>query len=262
MITVTNYIKAKSLDEAYELNQKPNSKIMGGMMWLRLGRNRINNLIDLNDLGLDYVKETDEEFLIGAYTSLRTLETHESLNEYTDNAVNEATRHIVGTQFRNMATVGGTIFGRYGFSDVLTVFMALDSYVRLHKAGVVSLSDFVNMKYDNDILVELIVKKKPVKVVYQSVRNTVTDFPTLTCAVSEIDGKKCVVLGARPKKAQYVVDEDNVLETLNEENIKRFAKYAADTVQTESNMRGSKEYRSHLVKVLVTRCLTQLMEER
>lgn len=46
----------------------------------------------------------------------------------TGGAVRESLRHIVGVQFRNLATVGGSIFGRFGFSDVLTMFLALDSW--------------------------------------------------------------------------------------------------------------------------------------
>ena len=37
-------------------------------------------------------------------------------------------RHIVGVQFRNCATIGGSIWGRYGFSDVLTMFLAMDTW--------------------------------------------------------------------------------------------------------------------------------------
>ena len=50
-----------------------------------------------------------------------------------------------------MATIGGSIWGRFGFSDVLTVFLAMDSYVELYKGGIVSMADFVSMKMDNDM---------------------------------------------------------------------------------------------------------------
>ena len=37
VITIGNYVKPKSLEEAYELNQARSSRVMGGMMWMRLG---------------------------------------------------------------------------------------------------------------------------------------------------------------------------------------------------------------------------------
>ena len=69
--------------------------------------------------------------------TLRDLEQHESLNAYTAGAVKNAVKDIVGVQFRNMATVGGSIWGRFGFSDVLTVFLAMDCYVELYKGGII-----------------------------------------------------------------------------------------------------------------------------
>ncbi len=53
---------------------------------------------------------------------LRQLETHEGLNRYLMVCFRECTRNIVGVQMRNCATVGGSIFARFGFSDILTCF--------------------------------------------------------------------------------------------------------------------------------------------
>ena len=91
--------------------------------------------IDLSGLGLDTITETEEAFVIGCMTPLHALETHKELNAYTNSAIRESVRHIVGVQFRNCATVGGSIFGRFGFSDVLTMFLALDTWVELYKGG-------------------------------------------------------------------------------------------------------------------------------
>ena len=56
--------------------------------------------------------------------TLGQLEGHDGLAAFTQGAMKEAVRHIVGTQFRNMATVGGSISGRFGFSDIWTLFLA------------------------------------------------------------------------------------------------------------------------------------------
>ena len=76
MIRFKNYVRAESLEEAYNLNQKNSSVIGAGMMWLKV-QNRIKmTLVDLSGLGLDGVEETDEEFVIGAMCTLRQLEIH------------------------------------------------------------------------------------------------------------------------------------------------------------------------------------------
>ena len=53
MLTIGNYVKVKTLEEAYELNQARNSRIMGGMMWMRLGNARVKTIIDMSELGLN-----------------------------------------------------------------------------------------------------------------------------------------------------------------------------------------------------------------
>lgn len=75
MLNIQNYRKVESIEEAYELNQKKANRIVGGMMWMRMGDNRINTAIDMSGLGLDKIEETEEEFKIGCMTSLRQLET-------------------------------------------------------------------------------------------------------------------------------------------------------------------------------------------
>lgn len=259
MITFQKYVKAQSLEEAYTLNQARNNKIIGGMLWLRLGTTNYNTIIDLSELNLDKIEEDDSQFKIGAMVTLRELETNKSLNEYTDNAVCNAVKDIIGVQFRNLATVGGSIWGRFGFSDVLTVFLALDTYVELYKGGIVSLEDFSKMNYDNDILVSIIIKKKPCKCVYDAVRIQRTDFPVLTCAASFLDGKFKIAIGARPGKARLYSDNEGILtDKITTESADKYAEHLCKVVPTTSNNRGSAAYRSKLVKALAQRNISKL----
>ena len=117
MLKIKNYVKAESLEQAYELNQKRTACVLGGMVWLKMGNRNIMTAIDLSGLGLDTITETEEAFVIGCMTPLHALETHKELNAYTNSAIRESVRHIVGVQFRNCATVGGSIFGRFGFAS-------------------------------------------------------------------------------------------------------------------------------------------------
>ena len=251
MITIQKYVRAESLEEAWQLNQAKRNRIVGGMLWLRLGRGGVGTAIDLSGLELDKIEETDTEFSIGAMATLRQLEQHEGLNAYCGGAVRNAVKDIVGVQFRNMATIGGSIWGRFGFSDVLTVFLAMDCYVELYKGGIVSLEDFADMKKDNDILVRLIVKKAPGKMVYTAMRNQRTDFPVLTCAVSHMNGEYRASIGARPARAMVIRCE-------KVEDAKEFAAFVAENAPTEGNVRGSAAYRTHLVRVLTERAMTEL----
>lgn len=250
MISIRNYVKASSLEEAYELNQKRSAKILGGTLWLKMGRRTIGTAIDLSGLGLDGIVETDGEFRIGAMATLRQIEKHKGLNEYTDGAVRECVRHIVGTQFRNCATVGGSIFGRFGFSDVLTCFLAMDTYAELYPTGIVPLREFAASDYGNEIFVSLIVRKTPMKIGYESLRNEATDFPVLTAAAAKRNGRYYVAVGARPARAALVT-ADSLAD----------AKELASRFTYGSNLRGSAQYRQYLAGVLIER-LGKRLEER
>ena len=259
MITFEKYIRPQTLDEAYQLNQVRNNRIVGGMLWLKNGSANYNTAIDLCDLGLNQIEENEDEFSIGAMVTLRQIEQHEALNEYSDNAIRDSVKDIIGVQFRNLATVGGSLWGRFGFSDVLTVFLSMDSYVELYKGGIIPLEEFAKQKYDSDILVRLIIKKKSASFVYSAMRAQRTDFPVLTCAVSNIGDVYRFSIGARPGRAIVIYDEKGILsDGITQESATKMAEYVATNTKTSSNLRGSAKYRKHLAKVLTERNLLKL----
>ena len=81
MYTIRTYKRVESLEEAYELNQKKTTTILGGGMWLRLGSRQIGAAVDLSGLGLNTIEETDDAFIIGCMTPLRDMEIHQGLNQ-------------------------------------------------------------------------------------------------------------------------------------------------------------------------------------
>ena len=250
MITIREYVRPASLEEAWTLNQKRTSRVIGGMLWLKMQNAAVGTAIDLSGLGLDKIEETPEGFAVGAMVSLRALETHAGLNEYTNGAMREALRHVVGVQFRNTATLGGSVYGRFGFSDVLTVLLALNASVELYKGGIVPLAQFAEMPFDRDILVRVYIPKENAAFFYQSVRPTKTDFPALTCAAARLaDGAYRFAVGARPGRA-VVLTPQCALGVLPE--------IVSAQVTTGSNLRGSAAYRKHLIRVLVRRAVDEL----
>ena len=277
MFYYNQYVRAQSLDEAYELYQKKPNFVLGGMLWLKMKNKTLGTAIDLCDLGLDQIDEDENEFRIGAYATLRQIETHEALNAYTHGAIAESVRHIVGVQFRNVATVGGSIWGRFGFSDVMTIFRALGAKVQLHKAGIMDLDEFAALpRTTRDVLVSVIVPKNAKGVVYLSQRNQSTDFPVLTCAVANRSGRYVAVIGASPYMAEPVWDEEGILDCLadaktdgnaaltdnSESNAKidKFAGYVAEHIRFGSNIRAGAEYREMICRVLTRRAVTQSLD--
>lgn len=262
MMTIREYKRAESLEEAWQLNQKKPNRILGGMIWLKMETINVGTAIDLSGLGLDTIEETEDSFSIGAMVTLRQLEQHPGLAAYTHGAMREAVRHIVGVQLRNLATVGGSIYSRFGFSDVLTMFLAMDCDVELYKGGILPLQEYAQRPYDRDILVRLIVKKTPMQLYYQSVRNSQTDIPVLTCAAARMEtGDYRIVIGARPLRAvRFEFPAEPALAA--EQLAAQFAERVKAQIVTGSNMRGSAEYRRHLAGVLTKRAVLELEQRK
>ena len=253
MFTIKNYVRAESLEQAWELNQKRSNAVLGGLLWLKMGTKPIGTAIDLSNLGLGGIEETQDAFFIGAGATLRELETHSGLERCFHGAVREAVRHIVGVQFRNLATVGGSVYSRFGFSDPLTCFLALDAFVETYPGGIVPLEEYIGRPKENEILLRVILKKDGRQACYLSQRPTATDFPTLNCAVSRLEGRWTVVLGARPGKAMRLENSLSVHPAGDE--LETFLREVSELPIFGGNLRGSREYRALLSKVLIRRAV-------
>lgn len=246
MAQYKNYVIAQTLDEAYALNAKKSTVIVAGNMWLRMCGMRRQTALDLSELGLDYIKEDEQGFTIGAMTTLRTMETHPALNAAFGGVFARAFEPIVGTQFRNGATVGGSVFSRFGFSDVSTLLLAMGAKVVTHARGEVPLDEFQREKWDRDILTAIRIEKGRSAAI-ESVRLSKTDIPVLVCAASVDERGVRVVLGSRPARAM-IVAEGAKPEELD------YMRMAAD-VPMGSNARASEAYRRKVAPVLMERAV-------
>lgn len=254
-MNIVQYTKAESLEEAWELNQGRGAVVLGGCCWLRLSpQRRIAQAIDLSALGLDVIEEQDESFKIGAMATLGAFGSHDGLLSYTHGAVKEAVRHIVGTQFRNMATIGGSISGRFGFSDIWTLLLALDASVELYKGGRITLASFGESGPGKDIVTHIIVPKRAGNTAYASLRLNETDFPIIAAAVRVEDGLVRCAVGARPARAQVM---EMAVDAVNSLGFEKAGQQLADQVTYETNLRGSSEYRHDMAAVLCRRLLAQ-----
>ena len=253
MAKYKNYVMAQSLQEAYDLNQKKSSVIVAGNMWLRMcGLNKAT-AIDLSLLGLDRIEEEEQAFVVGAMTTLRALETSAALRSAFGSVFEKALAPIVGTQFRNTATVGGSIYSRFGFSDVSTLLLAMDAEVVLYRRGVVRLADYQKEAWDRDIITHIRIPKGQTADV-QSVRVSGTDIPTLVCAAAKSAHGLRLVLGARPARAMIVADglQADAPETVYEE--------IAEKTAFGTNLRASEAYRRKIAPVLMARAAKACQE--
>lgn len=259
MVKFKDYIAPSNSEEAYEaLISKKSARVIGGGCFMRMGDKRIGLAVDLSEAELDFIKDNGEEIEIGAMTSLRTFETSEILEENFGQAIRDSVKHIIGVQLRNIATIGATVYSRYGFSDPITALLAMDTDIYLHKGGRVSLEDYLKEEENRrDILEKIIIKKNIDKARFETMRNSAVDYAILSVAFGKVDGMSRVSVGARPRRAALAYEAMKYLDEngINEETAKRAGEIAAEELHFGNNNRGSAAYRKELCKVLVKRAI-------
>ena len=263
MFTLKNLVQPDNLAEAYQiLSDKRNNTILGGCAFLKMGSKRIGTAIDLSSLNLNYIKEQDGFIEIGAMTSLRELETHALLREQFNGVLGKSVSHIIGVQFRNSVTVGASVHSKYGFSDLITALLVLDTQVELYKGGRMPLAQFLDRPKEKDILVSLRIKNNHRKATYLSLRNSASDYSVLNVAVSKLDDQWTIAVGARPSKAIIAINASAAFSkgNLSIDEIENVAKTASEELSFGTNMRGTADYRKALCKVLVKRGITEVLQ--
>lgn len=196
------YFSPKSIDEAYEILMKNSGNIiLGGGCFLGISRKKRNVGIDLSNLDLKYILDDGNKVRIGSENTLREVSLNESVKNISNGILSEAIKQLgAGIQLKNTATIGGSVYSKYGFSDLIPSLLVLDAELRLYKKGIISVREYMEMKPFKDILVEIIINKNNCKGIYLSRRLNAVDIPQLNLAIIHDDDFK-IAIGARPRKA-------------------------------------------------------------
>ena len=245
----TAYAAPDTPEEVVSLLENRKNRIAAGNLWLRLSSNRGHTMIDLKNLGWDRIEEEAHSFLIGACVSLHMLETHEGLNRMCGNLFAKGLRSIVGVQLRNAATLGGCVYMRAGFSDLLTMLLPLNASVLLYPEEEIPLKDYIQLQPRRELLRGVRIPKQNLRMAYRSIRNTAGNLPILNCCVASSETGLFAAIGARPGRAVLSGGTGETPEGLLE-------KVAA--LRYSTNDAASADYRRHLAKVLTERCLREI----
>jgi CO/xanthine dehydrogenase FAD-binding subunit len=181
---VKKYFRAKNLKEFNFLKKKfPNSKILAGGTYVSKEKNsNIDVIIDIQDLGLNYIKNGSDTIKIGSATTFSEI-IDEKLN-YCDEILTRVSMHCGPITVRNIATIGGNIMAGYYWNDTTPALLALDA--RLVFAGkdkkTVTMEKFIENRrnFFGLLLKEIIIPKKLTegRLFYDRFSRTASDIPT------------------------------------------------------------------------------------
>lgn len=248
----------KTLEEAHALFLKNKmAPLLAGGGWLRLGKRRWPMIIDMSNLGLSYIREEDTEFVIGAMTTQRQVEVYEPFQTFGKGILRKAIEPILGVQFRGIATMGGSVASRYGFSDILPTLCALQAEVVLYEAGRMPIEKYLTFK-GRDILVEIIIPKQTVPVATEALRKSTSDFPYLTGSIRKEKEKYAVYIGARPGIVMKAEQASTLLSEKGPIAAKEAGVLAAQELSFQSNSMSSAEYRRAMTVNMVVRLVKEV----
>ena len=262
MFTIESLHQPQTLSEVKQLVEKfPDITILGGCGFLKLSSRKIPVALDLSRCELDRIRETEQQIEIGAMVTLRDIEKNPALNQWFDGALPKAVSHILGVQFRSCATIGASVYSKYGFSDILPALLALECQVELLRGGLMPLEEFLGKPISRDVLIRISITKDKRRVSYQNLRNAGADFPMLNAAVSRHGSDWKVIVGARPARAEIAVQASRLLSDMAADSIDidKVAATAAAELTFGSNNKASADYRRAMCQVLVKRAIGEVL---
>jgi CO/xanthine dehydrogenase FAD-binding subunit len=265
-LRIKEYYAPTTLDEAYNLFQEELTTIISGGTWLKLLPKAIEKAIDLSKLGLDQVVEKPDTIEIGSMVTLEQLRQHPTLLALADGVIPKAINHIMGVPIRNIATIGGSVAGKFGFSDIITPLLTMGTIIEFSHMPDMSLEDYMaHKKIANDFITKIIIASVPGKAHFKSVKKTSNDFPILNICVSKLEGKYKIAVGARPAGAllaHKAMDFINEQTSITEDIISETATIAMTELTFGTNSRGSNVYRTSIAEVLIKRGLKEVQDAK
>lgn len=133
------YLRPKTIGEALRLcREHPDSCIVAGgtdaLIRYRSGKCRAPYVIDILLPELRGIEETESGYIIGACTSLTTVEMYFSAQSQPYCVLSTAAESVGACQTRNLATIGGNICSGNACADMATPLLVLDAALTIASA--------------------------------------------------------------------------------------------------------------------------------
>jgi len=239
----------------------------------------IRVLIDVTQLGLNYIRRKGQGWAIGAATTMAALENSRAIQSLADGILAKAAATCGSVQNRNMATVGGNLANASPAADTVPPLLALDAVAVLAAARGrrrIPLTEFFvgpNKTVANGALITEIEVPAPPRgertgLSFQKLGRLEPDISLVSVAAGlQIDRQgRCrwarIALGAvgptplRARRAESLLAGQQ----LNNSLLDRACDEVAREVRPITDIRASAEHRREMSRVLARRALVECVE--
>jgi xanthine dehydrogenase small subunit len=275
-VSVEEYFLPQSIEEAIGLLDEPGQEsliLAGGTLAMPLineGISTPQKVVGIKDAGLNYLKRGNDEFIIGATTTLTQMETQEEIS-----ILKDAARAVGGWAIRNMGTVGGNLFAPPPGGDFVVALLALDAKVVIAGSDderTIPIDQFftgfmMNVLQSGEIVKEFQVPLPVGKTGYLKFGRRSANTPSIvTVAVNlkiadDTVEEARIALGAvgpHPFRA-YKAEEALVGKPLTDENIQGAAEIAVGESEPFTDAIASEWYREKMIPIVIKRCFEGIM---
>lgn len=285
MFDIGNILEPKTLDEAIEMyNSNPDLKIIAGgtdvLVKMHHGQLGGVELLSLRKIkGMDEIKLLkDGSISIGAMATFSQIFRSDIINKYLF-VLGEAAVSMGGPQIRDIATIGGNVSNGAVSADSAPTLFALNALLKLRSANgerIVPITEFYagpgRVKLQPGEIMEAIIITKEN---YDGLNGNyikycnrkAMDIAMLSVSViCKVDNEKFsdmrIALGvAAPTPVRCSEAEIYAIgRTACDEEIKEIAQHALKASNARDSWRGSKEYREHLIVVLIQRAIKEAIK--
>ena len=256
-----NYHRPSSLAEAAKLAGTGEAKIVaGGMTLVPTMKQRLAQPSDLVDLAgiaeLKGIKVDGSTLTIGAMTTHGDV-AHSADVKKTIPALAALAEGIGDPQVRNRGTIGGSISNNDPAADYPAALLGLDATVITNKRKIKADEFFKGMfetALQDGEIVTAVSFPKPEKAGYAKFPNPASRYAMVgVMAAKTVGGVRVAVTGAGPRVFRQKDMEKALASNFSADAIKGVK---TDSMNLNSDLHGSAEYRAHLVGVMAGRAVT------
>lgn len=274
LLNVKEFLKPTSVEEAFEMlnrDRKHSILLSGGTTVSLMKSTSVEVIIDLKSIkGLAEIKETEDGLSIGANVTIEDFRKSELISASFGDFFFKSFSLVGSWQIRNMATIGGSVAPRLGWSDVTTCLLAAGA--KLNTFGeegyrYMDIEDFNKLdRYSKPIITHIILPKDGYYYSFKKLSKSSFDIAIVNFALalkpsSGAVEESRVIIGSRPHFPKRFAKVEHGLKGLKIEEVpERVKTLVFEHFEGGSNFLATEEYRRHMASVLAERAAKEIRE--
>ncbi|HHF08224.1 MAG: FAD binding domain-containing protein [Kosmotoga sp.] len=274
LANVKEYFKPTTVQEAFELFNEDRAHsvfLAGGTTVALMKSSSIERIIDLENVGLNTISEKDDNLVVGAMVKIEDFRKNELVRKHYGDFFFNAFSKVASWQLRNMATIGGSIAPKLGWSDVTACLIASDARLIVYdEQGFrnISIDEFNHTpKAEKPLITNVVFTGNGYSYSFKKFSKSTFDIAIINVAIGlklqrDIIEDARIVVGSRPHfPVRFSVVEKGIRGLKLDNTTASIARNLTyENFEGGSNLLASAEYRQHLASIFVERALLDIRE--